>query len=206
MAEPEEEIEFAERAKREPERTRRLRHVGAGLAFAAAALCLWAMLGERWWWLDYGPARIYVGTSHVRMCDERHHCNEIPRDEFARTIAKFRGGTKADEAIVNDWLASGSSAMLGFLAVASAFLGGIAVLSRRHKGTRVAAITAGVIVLMTMVPFWRFGRVAPIFLFHRGLHAYVGFAAVIAAAAAAALVAIPPALVTPPTARVVKRG
>jgi hypothetical protein len=206
MADPDEEIEFAERAKREPARTRQLRRAGAGLAFVAAALCVCAMLGGRWWWLEFGDARMYVGITEVRLCDPDDHCQNLHRDELAGYLTKLRGGTKADAAVVDDWLASGPSAMLGFLGVAAAFLGGIAVLSQRHKGTRVAAITAGIIALMSMVPVWRFGRSAPIFLFHRGIHAYVGLAAVLVAFAAAALVALPAALVTPPTARVVKRG
>jgi hypothetical protein len=208
MAEPDEEIEFAERAKREPERTRRLRRIGAGLAFAAAALCLWAMLGGRWWWMELGELRLYVGTSEVRACDlSGRSCTDIPRDDIVRALAAVRGGRDTDVAVVEDWLdANGVSNLLGFAFVAAAALGGIAVLSQRHKGTRVAAITAGVIALMALIPCWRFGGSAPVAVFHRGIHAYVAFAGVAAALVGAALVAIPPALVTPPTARVVKRS
>jgi hypothetical protein len=205
MAEPEEEIEFAERAKREPERTRRLRHVGAGLAFASVVLCLFAIFGDRWWSMDVGGGRIYFGGEHARICDASGNCEAMRIEELDGAIAAL-SNDPTNTAAVRAWSRSAPLGMLGFVAATAGLLGGIGVIERRHKGTRVAAVTAGVFALLAMVPCWRFVGSAPIDLLHRGVHAYLGVAGILSALVAAALVAIPPALVTPPTARVVRRG
>ncbi len=201
----EEDIEAAERATREPARTRRLRRAGGGLALIAVGLCLLAMFGDRWWVLELDRMHVYVGASDTRVCMHDGACEELRHHLFVQAVVNASNGT-ASASDVESWLGGNSvTVMLGFVIVSAGGLGGLSLLSSRHKGTRVLAITAGVLAVMAFIPVGRFFRAAPLAELQRGIHAYVGIAGIVAAIAAALLVAVPRALVTPPTARVVRR-